>query len=46
MAEIVRLASRGGSLPYLPNLRYIGVGPDPDQIISDVPTTAELIKQA
>lgn len=46
MAEIVRLASRGGSLPYLPNLRYIGVGPDPDQIISDVPATAELIKQA
>ena len=46
MAEIVRLASRGGSLPFLPNLRYIGVGPDPDQIISDVPSTAELIKQA
>jgi adenylosuccinate synthase len=46
MAEIVRLASRGSSLPTLPNLRYIGVGPDPDQIISDVPATAELIKQA
>ena len=46
MAEIVRLASRSGSLPSLPNLRYIGVGPDPDQIISDVPATAELIKQA
>ena len=46
MAEIVRLASRGGSLPTLPNLRYIGVGPDPDQIISDVPATADLIKQA
>jgi len=46
MAEIVRLASRGGSLPSLPNLRYIGVGPDPDQIISDVPATAELIKLA
>ena len=46
MAEIVRLASRGGSLPTLPNLRYIGVGPDPDQIISDVPATAELIRQA
>ena len=44
MAEIVRLAARGGALRSLPNLRYIGVGPDPDQIISDVPTTAELIK--
>jgi adenylosuccinate synthase len=28
----------------LPNLRYIGVGPDPSQIIKDVPATAELIK--
>jgi adenylosuccinate synthase len=46
MAEIVRLAARGGALRALPNLRYIGVGPDPDQIISDVPTTAELIKLA
>lgn len=46
MAEIVRLASRGGQLTTLPNLRYIGVGPDPDQIISDVPSTAELIKLA
>jgi adenylosuccinate synthase len=46
MAEIVRLASRGGALNSLPNLRYIGVGPDPDQIVSDIPTTAELIKQA
>lgn len=46
MAEIVRLAARGGTLPALPNLRYIGVGPDPDQIVSDVPATAELIRQA
>ena len=46
MAEIVRLAARGGSLPSLPNLRYVGVGPDPDQIIADVPATAELIRQA
>ena len=28
----------------LPNLRYLGVGPLPSQIIKDVPTTAELIK--
>ena len=27
----------------LPNLRYLGVGPDPSQIIKDVPPTAELI---
>ncbi len=30
----------------LPNLRYIGVGPDPDQIIRDVPKTRELLKLA
>lgn len=28
------------------NLRYIGVGPDPDQIISDIPTTRELVTLA
>ena len=28
----------------LPNLRYLGVGPEPSQIIKDVPSTAELIK--
>jgi adenylosuccinate synthase len=28
----------------LPNLRYLGVGPQPSQIIKDVPTTADLIK--
>jgi len=27
----------------LPNLRYIGVGPDPEQIIKDVPETRDLI---
>ncbi|MGC9451776.1 MAG: adenylosuccinate synthetase [Oceanipulchritudo sp.] len=30
----------------LPNLRYIGVGPDPQQIIRDVPETRELIRLA
>jgi adenylosuccinate synthase len=30
----------------LPNLRYIGVGPDPDQIIRDIPPTRELIRLA
>jgi adenylosuccinate synthase len=28
----------------LPNLRYIGVGPDPDEIIKDIPETREVIK--
>ena len=28
----------------LPNLRYLGVGPEPSQIIKDVPVTAELVK--
>jgi adenylosuccinate synthase len=28
----------------LPNLRYLGVGPQPSQIIKDVPATGELIK--
>lgn len=27
----------------LPNLRYIGVGPDPDEIIKDIPATFEVI---
>ena len=30
----------------LPNLRYLGVGPDPDQIIRDIPPTRELVKLA
>jgi adenylosuccinate synthase len=30
----------------LPNLRYLGVGPLPSQIIKDVPATAELVKLA
>lgn len=28
----------------LPNLRYIGVGPEPSQIITDVPDTRDLLK--
>ena len=30
----------------LPNLRYLGVGPEPSQIIKDVPATVELIRLA
>jgi adenylosuccinate synthase len=43
--SIIHVATRHrpGSAPP-PNLRYIGTGPDPDQIIRDVPTTPELLK--
>ena len=30
----------------LPNLRYLGVGPAPSQIIKDVPTTPDLVALA
>ena len=34
----------GDKLPaILPNLRYLGVGPQPSQIIKDVPATADLL---
>jgi adenylosuccinate synthase len=41
---ILSVAYRGEDWPEeLPNLRYIGVGPEPSQIIRDVPSTRELI---
>ncbi len=41
---IVDCANRGaGSYTRLPNLRYIGVGPNPSQIIKDVPAPEVLI---
>jgi adenylosuccinate synthase len=44
---ILDVAYEGVSRPaVLPNLRYLGVGPDPSQIIKDVPATHELIKIA
>ena len=43
MRSLIQVAY-GDKLPaVLPNLRYLGVGPEPSQIIKDVPTTAELI---
>lgn len=39
------VASRGGQRPEM-NVRYVGVGPDPSQIIKDVPAIAELLKLA
>ena len=42
VAFIVKtIASLAGKAP---NLRYIGVGPDPDQIIKDIPATEELFE--
>jgi adenylosuccinate synthase len=44
---ILDVAYEGVSRPAaLPNLRYLGVGPGPSQIIKDVPATAELVKLA
>jgi adenylosuccinate synthase len=47
MKSLVDVAYAGGPRPAddkLPNLRYLGVGPEPAQIIKDVPATAELIQ--
>jgi len=47
MRSTLEVAYEGGTWPTdadLPNLRYLGVGPEPSQIIKDVPATAELIK--
>jgi adenylosuccinate synthase len=47
--SLLDVAFHGEPLPdcdKLPNLRYLGVGPEPSQIIKDVPKTAELIKLA
>jgi adenylosuccinate synthase len=42
--SLLDVAYEGISRPaVLPNLRYLGVGPDPSQIIKDVPASAELV---
>ena len=49
MKATLNAAYAGESWPKaekLPNLRYLGVGPDPSQIIKDVPPTVELVKLA
>ena len=44
---IVEVAYAGEPMPpVLPNLRYLGVGPGPSQIIKDLPRTEELIRLA
>ncbi len=47
MKGILDVAYAGHPWPAsdkLPNLRYLGVGPEPAQIIKDVPETSELIR--
>lgn len=47
MRSILDVAYEGGTRPpasQLPNLRYLGVGPEPSQIIKDVPATANLVQ--
>jgi adenylosuccinate synthase len=45
--SILESAYHGEKFPEtLPNLRYLGVGPEPSQIIKDIPATSELIKLA
>ncbi len=47
MRSLLNIACEGDAHPAvdkLPNLRYLGVGPEPSQIIKDVPATPELVK--
>jgi adenylosuccinate synthase len=47
MVKSVLDVAYGQSWPaVLPNLRYLGVGPEPSQIIHDVPSTPELVRLA
>ena len=47
MRSLLDVAYHGETWPsVLPNLRYLGVGPDPSQIIKDVPATIDLVKLA
>jgi adenylosuccinate synthase len=49
MKSLLEVAFEGKPHPAvdkLPNLRYLGVGPQPSQIIKDVPATPELVKLA
>ncbi len=46
---VIDVACDGGPWPAaakLPNLRYLGVGPLPAQIIKDIPSTADLVNMA
>lgn len=44
LKSLIEIANYGDKYPSrYPNLRYIGVGPEPSQIIKDVPITEELL---
>ncbi|MEX2044834.1 MAG: adenylosuccinate synthase, partial [Opitutus sp.] len=46
MKSLLDVAFEGGTHPAvdrLPNLRYLGVGPNPSQIIKDIPAMPELV---
>ena len=47
LRSILDVAYEGGARPaddQLPNLRYLGVGPGPSQLIKDVPASSDLIR--
>jgi len=45
MRSLIEVAYTDADRPaLLPNLRYLGVGPNPSQIIRDIPDTAKLIR--
>jgi len=47
MKALIQVANKGDQHKNrMPNLRYIGVGPEPNQIIKDVPATAALVQLA
>ena len=47
MRSVIDIANQGDHSPgHRPNLRYIGVGPDPSQIIKDIPSTEALLALA
>lgn len=43
-ATIQCASNRGNDPVHLPNLRYIGVGPNPDEIIKDIPPTSTILE--
>ena len=47
MKALIDVANHGDTNKNrYPNLRYIGVGPEPNQIIKDIPAIEELLKLA
>lgn len=46
MASVLEIAGDGLEAAPRPNLRYLGVGPDPSQVIKDIPGTDDLLAMA